>query len=146
MPGAPEHLQAILRGEAPLPTFVGLVGLRLTAAKPGEAHFELELDPAHHMNRMGTVHGGVLCTLADSATGFAYTTTLAEGESLTTVELKINYLKPVRAGVLRAVGRVVKGGRTIGLTECDITDETGSLVARASATCMTLRGEMARGR
>jgi uncharacterized protein (TIGR00369 family) len=62
------------------------------------------------------------------------------------LEVKINYLKPVWTARLRAEGRLVKGGRVIGLVECDITDETGNLVARASSTCMTLRGEQAQGR
>jgi uncharacterized protein (TIGR00369 family) len=78
--------------------------------------------------------------------GIAYASTLAEDESFTTLELKINFLKPVWQARLTAEGRVVKRGRTIGLTECDITDENGSLVARASSTCMTLRGDEAAGR
>jgi uncharacterized protein (TIGR00369 family) len=78
--------------------------------------------------------------------GIAYASTLAEDESFTTLELKINFLKPVWQTRLTAEGRVVKRGRTIGLTECDITDENGSLVARASSTCMTLRGDEAAGR
>jgi uncharacterized protein (TIGR00369 family) len=78
--------------------------------------------------------------------GIAYASTLAEDESFTTLELKINFLKPVWQTRLTAEGRVVKRGRTIGLTECDITDENGSLVARASSTCMTLGGDEAAGR
>jgi uncharacterized protein (TIGR00369 family) len=78
--------------------------------------------------------------------GIAYACALGEGESFTTLEMKINFLKPVWKAHLRAVGRVVKQGRTIGLVECNITDEQQSLVARASSTCMTLRGDMARGR
>ena len=84
--------------------------------------------------------------LADAAMGVAYASLLGEGESFTTLELKINYLKPVRDGVLVARGRVVRAGRTIGLVECDVEDANGSLVARASSTCMTLRGEAAAGR
>ena len=90
--------------------------------------------------------GGVLCDVADYAMGFAYASTLEEGETFTTLELKINFLKPVWNAHRRAVGRVVKKGRTIGLVECDVTDEKQSLVARASSTCMTLRGKEARGR
>jgi uncharacterized protein (TIGR00369 family) len=71
---------------------------------------------------------------------------LAEGETFATLELKINFLKPVWAVKLRAVGRIVKRGRTVGLLECDITDDQESLVARASSTCMTLHGEQAHGR
>jgi uncharacterized protein (TIGR00369 family) len=76
----------------------------------------------------------------------AYATTIADGESFTTLELKINFLKPIWKASLTAEGKVVKRGRTIGLTECDVVDEKGSLVARASSTCMTLRGDDAAGR
>jgi uncharacterized protein (TIGR00369 family) len=78
--------------------------------------------------------------------GIAYASTLAEDESFTTLELKINFLKPVWQARLTAEGRVVRRGRTIGLTERDITDENGSLVARASSTCVTLGGDEAAGR
>jgi uncharacterized protein (TIGR00369 family) len=78
--------------------------------------------------------------------GMAYASTLDEGESFTTLELKINFLKPVRAGRLVATGRVVKGGRTVGLVECDVVDDNDRLVARVASTCMTLRGDEARGR
>jgi uncharacterized protein (TIGR00369 family) len=88
----------------------------------------------------------VLCDIADIAMGVAYSSNLDEGESFTTLELKINFLKPVWKARLLAVGRVVKQGRTVGMVECDITDDKGSLVARATSTCMTLRGEQARGR
>jgi uncharacterized protein (TIGR00369 family) len=88
----------------------------------------------------------VLCDIADAAMGLAYAAALGEDESFTTLELKINFLKPVWKGKLVAVGRVVKQGRTVGLVECDVTDEHGALVARSSSTCLTLKGEQARGR
>ena len=78
--------------------------------------------------------------------GMAYASTLAEGESFTTLELKINFVKPPWTGKLVATGRVVKGGRTVGLVECDIVDDQQRLVARATSTCLTLRGDDARGR
>ena len=78
--------------------------------------------------------------------GIAYSSNLEEGESFTTLELKINFLKPIWKARLRAIGRVVKQGRTVGLVECDITDEQENLVAHATSTCMTLRGEQAQGR
>ena len=74
---------------------------------------------------MGTVHGGILCDIADAAMGIAYASGLDEGETFTTLELKINFLKPVRTGRLTATGRIVKAGRTVGLVECDVTDEQG---------------------
>ena len=99
-----------------------------------------------HANPMGTVHGGVLCDLADAAMGMAFMTTLDQDQTFTTLELKINFLRPVWSSRLRAEGRVVSRGGTIGLTECNVTDENGKLVARASSTCMVLRGKQAAGR
>ncbi len=122
-----------------------LVGFDFVSVQLGMARFELQTDE-RHTNPMGTVHGGILCDLADAAMGIAYATTLQEGESFTTLELKINFLKPVWKTKLTAVGRVVKGGRTIGLVECDVFDEKQSLVARASCTQMTLRDDQAKGR
>ncbi len=122
-----------------------LVGFRLIERENG--HAVVTFTPtARHVNPMGTLHGGILCDIADAAITAAYLTTLGEGETFTTLEMKINYLKPVWRSQLRANGWVVKAGRTIGLAECDIYDESGSLVARASSTCMTLRGEAAAGR
>jgi uncharacterized protein (TIGR00369 family) len=140
-----ERVQAILRGEAPDPPVARLIGFRLVAVAPGSAVFEMEAGP-HHANPMGTLHGGILCDIADAAMGIAYASTLEEGESFTTLELKINFLKPVWKARLRAEGHVVKRGKTVGLVECDVVDETGSLVARASSTCLTLSGNKAAGR
>ena len=95
---------------------------------------------------MGTVHGGILCDLADAAMGFAYAGTLEEDETFTTLELKINFLRPVWQTRLSATASVVQRGRTIGLVECDVSDAGGRLVARASSTCMTLRDDQAHGR
>ncbi len=122
-----------------------LVGFRPMSVAEGKAVFELQAGP-QHANPMGTLHGGVLCDVADAAMGVAYASTLGEGESFTTLELKINFLRPFRNGTLTATARVVKSGRTIGLTECDVTDPEGRLIARAMSTCMTLRGESSEGR
>jgi uncharacterized protein (TIGR00369 family) len=132
--------------DAELPPVARLLGMRLVRVADGEAEWELDADVERHGNPMQTIHGGVFCDLADAAMGVAYASRLAGDETFTTLELKINFLKPVTNGLLRATGRVVKAGRTIGLVECDIVDEQGSLVARASSTCMTLRGAAATGR
>lgn len=122
-----------------------LIGFRLIEIEEGVATVEFEAGP-QHANPMGTLHGGILCDIADAAMGLAYASSLAEGESFTTLELKINFLKPIWNGKLIAKGRIAKSGRTIGLVECDVLDEEGKLVARASSTCMTLRGKEALGR
>jgi uncharacterized protein (TIGR00369 family) len=140
-----DRIQRMVRGEAPPPPIALFLGFRLTAIEPGRADLEMEVD-GRFANPMGTLHGGVLCDIADAAMGLAYASTLDEGESFTSLEMSIHFLKPVWSTKLHAVGRVVKRGRTIGLAECDITDEGGSLVARAASTCMTLRGDRAKGR
>src|SRR5262252_8595536 len=107
-----------------------LIGFEVPESGGGRALVTLQAGP-QHANPMGTLHGGILCDIADAAMGIAYASTLDGEESFTTIELKINFLKPIWSAKLRADGRVVKRGRTIGLTECDITDEKGSLVAKA---------------
>jgi uncharacterized protein (TIGR00369 family) len=140
-----EGVLRMLRGEIPQSHAGKLIGFQITAAKPGEATIELTAGP-QHTNPMGTIHGGILCDIADAAMGIAYACSLAEGETFTTLELKINFLRPVRDGKLRALGKIIKKGSTIGLVECDVLDEQEKLVAHATSTCMTLRGEQAQGR
>jgi uncharacterized protein (TIGR00369 family) len=137
--------EAIARGDAPPPPIARLIGFKLVSVKPGEARVEFQATDAH-ANPMGTLHGGVLCDIADAAMGIAYSSNLDDGESFTTLELKINFLKPIWKARLLAVGHVLKQGRTVGLVECHITDDKGSLVAHATSTCMTLRGEQAQRR
>jgi uncharacterized protein (TIGR00369 family) len=145
MPKALDFIRMVQRGEAAPPPIADLIGFTLTEVDPGRAVIAFDAGP-RHANPMGTLHGGVLCDIADAAMGIAYAASLDEGETFTTLELKINFLKPVRTGRLVATGRLVKGGHTVGLTECDVVDDKDRLVARASSTCMTLRGEQAMGR
>ena len=140
-----EMMRRTIAGELPPPPIAALIGFRMTAIEPGRSRFELDADARHH-NPMGTLHGGVLCDIADIAMGSAYASTLEEGESFTTLELKINFLRPVRAARLTADATVVQRGRTVGMTECVISDADGRLIAKATGTCLTLRGEQARGR
>jgi len=133
-----EHLEAMFRGERPPPPVSQLLGLRLLSFTDGECVFEMDAKPEHG-NPMGTLQGGIICALADAAMGMAFATTLGEGETFTTLELKTNYLRQVVEGKLIATGRVLRAGRTIGLTICDVLDEEGRLVAHATSTCMTLR-------
>jgi uncharacterized protein (TIGR00369 family) len=145
MPKIPDDIRMMVHGETSPPPIATLLGFTLTSVGRGEAVIGFEAT-ARHANPMGTLHGGVLCDIADAAMGMAYASTLAEGETFTTLELKINFLKPVWTARLQASARVVKAGQTIGLLECDITDEGNNLIARASSTCMTLRGQQAEGR
>jgi uncharacterized protein (TIGR00369 family) len=139
-----DRITAGIRGDEAVAPVGKLIGFRPISVEPGKAVFELEAGP-QHANPMGTLHGGVLCDVADAAMGVAYASTLADGESFTTLELKINFLRPFRTGTLIATGHVVKAGRTIGLVECDVTNSEGQLIARAMSTCMTLR-ESSEGR
>jgi uncharacterized protein (TIGR00369 family) len=127
------------------PPVAELIGLEAVGMEDGTAVMQMEAGE-QHSNPMGTLHGGILCDLADAAMGMAYFSQLEEGETFTTLELKINYLRPFWTGKLVAHGRVVSRGKTVGMTECDILDEQGRLIAKATSTCLTLRGEAASGR
>jgi uncharacterized protein (TIGR00369 family) len=145
MPKALDMLKKVQRGELPPPPVATLIGFTIGSIERGRVVMEMEAGP-QHSSPLGTVHGGILCDLADAAMGMAYASSLDDNETFTTLELKINFLKPVWSGRLTATGYVVKSGRTVGLVDCDVHDEKQSLVARASSTCMTLRGAEAQGR
>jgi uncharacterized protein (TIGR00369 family) len=130
----------IVRGERETFPVAHLVGLVLREIEPGRAVFEMRAEDRHH-NPLGTLHGGVYCDLADAAMGWAYAATLQEGESFTTVEMKINFLRTVRRATLTAEAKVVKAGTTVGYVECEVKDEQGRLVAKAASTCLKLKRE-----
>lgn len=145
MPNMQDTIQKLLSGEIPPPPIAQLIGFRVVSIENGQAVAEFEASE-RHANPMGTLHGGVLCDVADAAMGMAFSSLLQDNESFTTLELKINFLKPVWKEKLRAIGRVVKSGKTIGLVECDVLDEKDQLVAHATSTCMVLRGAEAQRR
>jgi uncharacterized protein (TIGR00369 family) len=122
-----------------------LIGFEVKEVADGRAIVTLAAG-SQHANPMGTLHGGVLCDIADASMGMAFASTLTPGESFTTIELKINFFRPVWEARLRAEGKVVRRGSTIGYIECEVTDEGGRLVAKASSTCMALKGERAKRR
>lgn len=122
-----------------------LIGFEAKHIGEGQATVTLSAG-AQHANPMGTLHGGILCDIADAAMGIAFASTLATGESFTTIELKINFFRPVWEAQLTAEGTVVQRGNTVGYVECAITDEKNRLIAKATSTCMVLRGQKAGGR
>src|ERR1700726_1458143 len=122
-----------------------LIGFEAKEIGDGRATVTLSAGP-QHANPMGTLHGGILCDIADAAMGLAFASTLAPEESFTTVELKINFFRPVWQARLRADGTVVQRGRTIGYVACAVTDEEKRVIAKAACTCMVLRGQKAGGR
>jgi uncharacterized protein (TIGR00369 family) len=140
-----DAMHALLGKEIPAPPAADLIGFALTSFSEGVAVVTLPVRQAH-TNPMGTVQGGVISAMADAAMGWAYMTTLGEGESYTTLEMKINFLRPVWRGTLSAQARVRRAGRTVALVECDVLDEEGKSVAYAVGTCMLLTGERAAGR
>jgi uncharacterized protein (TIGR00369 family) len=113
------------------------IGFRLAEIARGRCLVEFDAEE-RHQNPMGTLHGGVLCDIADAAMGMAYASELTATESFTTIELKINFLRPFWTGRLLAEGTVLRKGRAFGLLQCRILDRPGNLVAFATATCMTL--------
>jgi uncharacterized protein (TIGR00369 family) len=140
-----DHLRALLRGDVEPPPIAKLVGLEFIAIELGRSVFELSAGP-EHANPMGTLHGGIVCDLADAALGMAMAGTLEDDESFTSLDLTAKFLKPVWKARLRATAQLVKRTRSLGLLECEVTDDGGSLVARVYSTCMVLRGEEAKGR
>ncbi len=149
-----EALRRSLKGESlegsPMklpPPVAELIGFHPTAVEEGKAVFRMEAKMSKHANPMGTLHGGILCDIADAAMGVACASLLAEGESFTTLELKMNYLRPVWDATLEARGTVVHRGRAMVYLECEVvTVPEGKLVGKASSTCLVLRGDAAKGR
>lgn len=142
IPVEPDFRRRAKTNDVPIARLIGFEAREIAA---GRASVTLVAGP-QHANPMGTLHGGVLCDIADAAMGMAFASTLAPKESFTTVELKINFFRPVWEAQLKAEGRVVRRGRSLGYVECEITDERGRLVAKAASTCLALRGEDANGR
>ncbi|HYU52349.1 MAG TPA: PaaI family thioesterase [Gemmatimonadaceae bacterium] len=127
------------------PPIAELIGFVVEEIGDGRAVGSLQAGP-QHANPMGTLHGGVLCDIADATMGMAFASTLAPDESFTTISLAINFFRPVWQSRLRAEARVVNRGKTVGYLECDVTDEDGKRVAKASSTCFVLRGDRAKER
>ena len=114
------------------------MGLKLVKADRGKAVMQIRATRRFH-NPMGTLHGGVMTDLADATMGVALMTTLGEGESFTTLELKMNFLRPVIEDVLTSTAIVVHRGKTIAVVGSVLRNKAGKVVARGVATQMILR-------
>lgn len=125
------------------PPIARTLGFNLIEVGPGTATIEILTDPEKHANPMGTIHGGVLCDIADAAIGTAHVTTLLEGESFTSVDLQINFFRPIWKDRIQAVAKPVNLGKTFSRYVCDILRSDGKLTAQVTSTVMTLRGEKA---
>jgi uncharacterized protein (TIGR00369 family) len=132
-----EYIQSMVEGRISPPPIAALMRFDLVEAGVGRAVFEGRPDESLY-NPIGTVHGGLVCTLLDSAVGCAVQTTLPKGQGYTSVEIKVNYLRPVvaQSGTLRCVGTVTKPGSRIAFAEGVVTDEAGRVVATASSTLL----------
>lgn len=135
-------IEKVLSSKVPI---AELIGFRVEEMAGGRAVGSMQSGP-QHANPMGTLHGGVLCDLADAAMGMAFVSTLAPDESFTTMNLNISFFRPVWSTVLRAEARVVNRGKNVGYVECEVTDGDGKHVAKATSTCFVLRDVQAKAR
>src|SRR4029077_1570775 len=134
-------LRNVKRAEALLATkpdgWMETLGARITESEPGRVVVELEAGPQHRHGG-GVVQGGVITQIADAAMGMSLATLQEDKVWNTTIELKINFIRPVVSGRIRAIGRVVEMKQTLMFGEADVVDEQGRLVARASSTCLAV--------
>jgi len=140
-----ERIRKIYGRGKPSSPFSELLGFRVTSVELGQAEIEIEM-AENHLNNLGTIHGGVFCTIADTAMGVAFATMLDHGESMATLELKINFLRHVWKGKVLAIGKVVNMNGTTGFVECSVLNEDRQLVARASSTFLTISGDRTKNR
>ena len=132
-------LLAMGSGEVPLPPFASTVGLEAVSAEPGRVVFSL-VPGEHHLNPLGSMHGGVIATLLDTCAGCAVHSTLPAGSAYTTIDLSVKYLRPVTpaSGLIRGEGVVVSAGRRTALAEARAYDSEGRLIAHATSTCLII--------
>lgn len=140
-----DMIRKMREGTAEMPPVARLVGFTIDSLERDRVVMRFVAEE-RHSNPMGTLHGGILCDVADAAMAMSWATGLEDDESLTTLEIKISFLRPFWTGLLLAEGHVLNRGKTTGLTECHVRDEKGRLVAHATSTLLTLRGSMAEGR
>jgi uncharacterized protein (TIGR00369 family) len=135
-----EYLRAIASSSISRPPIAALLGMRLTEVEEGRATFTLDVGE-HLYNPIGSVHGGVFCTLLDSAMGCAVHSTLPRGTRYTTVELKVNLIKALTVGtpVVSAEGTVLSSGSRIATASGRLTGPDGTLFAHATTTCLLIR-------
>ncbi len=133
-----EIMQAMVAGKLPAPPMAHTMDYVLVDVTEGRAVFQGE-PLRHHYNPMGTVHGGWFATLLDSALGCAVATTMRPGEAYTTLEIKLNLVKALKAERplrVRAIGQVRHRGRQTATAEADLVGPDGTLYAHASTTCL----------
>ena len=137
-----EFLRSMIEGRLPRPPIAALLGFTLVEVGEGWAVFEGEVGEEHY-NPIGVVHGGLAGMLADSAMGCAVQSTLPAGAGYTTLEYKVNLVRPITAEtrLVRCRAEIVHAGRRTATAEARVTDASGRLFAHATTTCMILRSE-----
>ncbi len=132
-----EQLLAMGDGRLPPPPIAATMGLVNFTGDRGAISVDLVPEERHY-NPLGSVHGGVLSTMLDTAAGCSVHSTLGVGEGYTSLDLTVKFLRPatVESGLLRAVGRVIQRGRRTALAEAQVFDAHGKLVAHATSSCM----------
>src|SRR6202021_1618005 len=126
-------------GSLPPPPMAQLMGFQLVVVERGLVVFECSPDESAY-NPIGVVHGGLVCTLADSAAGCAVQSTLEAGVAYTSIDINMTYLRPVTkdSGLLRATGRTTKPGRKVAYATVEVTDGAGKMLAQATSSCLIM--------
>jgi len=134
-----DYFNAMSRGEIAYPPLLETLDLKAVSIENGVAIFAFQPQEFHY-NTIGTVHGGVISAILDSAMGCAVHSMLEAGTGYTTLELKVNFLKAitVKAGVLKATSKTIHSGKRTALVEAQLTDEAGNLYAHGVSTCLIL--------
>ena len=135
--GGLELLQGMAAGELPPPPIMSMIGLAAMEAEEGSVTFFLDPQEFHY-NPLGSMHGGVISTLLDSAAACSLHTTLAAGVGYTSLDLNVKFLRTITidSGRLACKGSVLQRGRRTALTEARLTDTEGRLLAHATSSCM----------
>ena len=132
-------LERVIRGDIPHPSMATTISMKLVRAEKGYAEFEAKAD-ANYLNPMGTVHGGFMATLLDSATGCAVHSMLAPGDTYGTIDLNVKMLKPLpMETTVKARAKVIHCSKQLGVSEGTLEDEGGKIYAHATAICMISR-------
>lgn len=138
--GGLEYMRAVAAGKVPSPPISETIGMRLVEAEEGRVVFTL-VPAEYHYNPIGAVHGGIAATLLDSAMGCCINTLLPKGAGYTTLELKVNYIRPLQidTGVVRCEGKIIHLGGRVATAEGRIADAAGRLYAHGTTTCLIFR-------
>lgn len=123
-----------------------ILNMKIAKVDPQYAVVEILADPQIHGNQQGTIHGGLICELADAAIGTAHSTVMSDEQTFTTLEIKVNFIRPTWKSKLTAEAYPIYSGKSLTHYKCEIKNEENKLIAFTISTVMTLNGEKAKGR